>query len=196
MKYSTHQYRRDTKKYNPLKFQEDLISTHDKKQTQELHANELSKEILDTLVNNLEIHAPYKKLSRKETENKQNPWLTQGILNSIKTKTKLYKKFMRTKSSIYFDEYKTRRNMLNNHIRANKKMFYRDYFQTHLKCSKKTWKGINLLLNRKCKVKDENIFLIEKNKIVSDQKTNNKYIQQIFYKHSRELGYRHGYYNR
>ena len=65
MKYSAHRYQR-----YPKRFQHNLISEYGEKQTQNMCINELSKTILDTFVNNLEIHAPYKKLSRKETKNK------------------------------------------------------------------------------------------------------------------------------
>ena len=39
----------------------------------------------------MEKHAPLKNLSKKETELKLNPWLTKGILKSIRVKTKYYK---------------------------------------------------------------------------------------------------------
>ena len=42
--------------------------------------------------NSLDHNAPLIKLSRKLTKLASKPWVTEGLLNSIKTKNKLYKK--------------------------------------------------------------------------------------------------------
>ena len=39
----------------------------------------------------LNIHAPFRQQTRKEKKLYKKPWLTKGILKSIKTKQKLYK---------------------------------------------------------------------------------------------------------
>ena len=55
------------------------------------------KKVLDKITKLLDIHAPVKKLSHKEKKSLSKPWLTKGILQSIKQKNVLYRKFIRTK---------------------------------------------------------------------------------------------------
>ena len=55
------------------------------------------KKFLDKITKLLDIHAPVKKLSHKEKKSLSKPWLTKGILQSIKQKNVLYRKFIRTK---------------------------------------------------------------------------------------------------
>ena len=43
-------------------------------------------------------HAPLKKLSKQEAEFKSKPWITQGIRISIKTKNKIFKHYIKSKS--------------------------------------------------------------------------------------------------
>ena len=52
--------------------------------------NQKLNEILDK-------HGPFKKLSIQEEKLSKNPWITTGILNSIKNKNRLYRKFIRGK---------------------------------------------------------------------------------------------------
>ena len=49
----------------------------------------------------IDIHIPLKQLSKKESKLKTKPWITSAIRTSIKIKNKLYKKFLKTKSSYY-----------------------------------------------------------------------------------------------
>ena len=55
------------------------------------------KKFLDKITKLLDIHAPVKKLSHKEKKSLSKSWLTKGILQSIKQKNVLYRKFIRTK---------------------------------------------------------------------------------------------------
>ena len=55
------------------------------------------KKFIDKITKLLDIHAPVKKLSHKEKKSLSKPWLTKGILQSIKQKNVLYRKFIRTK---------------------------------------------------------------------------------------------------
>ena len=46
------------------------------------------------------------KISKKEAKNKHKPWLTHGILNSIKIKTRWLKKFLKSKNTAHYKTYK------------------------------------------------------------------------------------------
>ena len=47
----------------------------------------------------LDTYTPIQKLTKAESKLKSKPWLTTGIINSIKKKNKIYKKFIKTKTS-------------------------------------------------------------------------------------------------
>jgi len=127
--------------------------------------------IITNLLNEM---APMKKLTRKELSLKQNPWITYGIIKSMKRRDQLYKDVLSEKDpgkkkNIY-DKYKKYRNMIISLIRKNKKKFYIDYFTEHNKNIKKTWEGIRQLVNIN-KKKCFNIKLInDNNSPITDNK--------------------------
>ena len=75
----------------------------------------------------LKKHAPIKFLSKKEIKIKHKPWLTTGILISIREKRKLFCKYKKKSSDANsYDKYKFYRNTLNSLIRKSKKKHYVD----------------------------------------------------------------------
>ena len=72
--------------------------------------------------------APYKKLSKKEIEIKQKPWLTTGILKSMKSRDNLYKKFMLAKDPLrkqnLLRDFKIKRNLITSLVRSSKSEYY------------------------------------------------------------------------
>ena len=60
--------------------------------------DQLIDQFLKTLNEVLDIMAPVKKLSKKEASLKMKPWITKGIITSIKVRDKLYKKYMIAKT--------------------------------------------------------------------------------------------------
>ena len=145
-KHNTNQYRRKMVNFNPITFTTELRTKTDY-HTQ--NANELDKNIIDTFTTTLDQLAPIRKLSKKEIKNNIKPWLTKGILNSIKIKNKWLKKFINSKNNLHYKTYKTYRDKLNSLIRISKRNYYKTYFTEHLQNTKKTWTGINELLGNK-----------------------------------------------
>ena len=94
----------------------------------------------------IDIHIPLKQLSKKESQFKTKPWITSAIRTSIKIKNKLYKKFLKTKSSYYQTKFKVYRNKLNHLIKISKRKYYNDYFSIHLNDGKRIWKGIKQIM--------------------------------------------------
>ena len=45
---------------------------------------------LNTFTNTLNLHAPLRKQTHKEKKLKAKPWITKGVLASLKHKNKLY----------------------------------------------------------------------------------------------------------
>ena len=82
-------------------------------------------EILDT-------HVPLKKLNKKELRLQAKPWITPGIVKSIKRRDKLLRKFITTKEinrkNELHTQYKTLRNQVVSIIRKSKKLHYQTYF--------------------------------------------------------------------
>ena len=106
---------------------------------------------------------PLKKI--KNTKNKtRKPWLSKGLLKSIKRKGKLYKYFLNYPSPANENTYKRFKNKLTHLLRIAKRKFY----ENQLKCAetntKNTWKILNEVINRKK----------ESNKLPSDFFVNNR----------------------
>ena len=94
--------------------------------------------------------APLKKLSKKEMEFKQKPWLTSGILKSMKSRDNLYKKFLLAKDPLrkqnLLRDFKTKRNLITSLVRSSKSQYYKTFFNEHCNNAKKTWEGIRNII--------------------------------------------------
>ena len=78
--------------------------------------------IVETL---LDTYAPIQKLTKAESKLKpRRPWLTRGIMTSIKKKNVIYKKFIKAKNSteknILYNEFKRYRNLVTKLSRISK----------------------------------------------------------------------------
>ena len=106
--------------------------------------NEKINEILDK-------HMPWRKLNKKEIRLQTKPWITNGILNSIKRRDKLLRKCIEAKEpdrkEILRTEYKTLRNRITYTINLSKKNHFQHYFAENLNNIKKTWTGIKSIIN-------------------------------------------------
>ena len=79
------------------------------------------------------------------------PWITHGIMMSIKTEDKIYKKLLKSKNSQQkerlnseFKRYRNRINILTRNFKAN---HYQNFFQEHKQNMLKTWEGIKSIIN-------------------------------------------------
>ena len=90
--------------------------------------------------------APIKKLTKKEVRLQKRPWITNGILISMKNRDKTYKEFIKEKDpalrNTLHTRYKRMRNLIISLIRNSKKDYYSFYFEQHKSNVKKTWEGI------------------------------------------------------
>ena len=96
-------------------------------------------------------HFPLIKEFRKQFKYSLKPWITKGILISIKTQNKLYRKYLKNKSEIKFKIYK----MYKNKLTYLKKLSKSNYYQCRLKESgnmSDTWKTINNILHKPSKI--------------------------------------------
>ena len=108
--------------------------------------------ITDSIVNK---HLPLRPCTRKEVKRRQNPWMTNAIYKSIKTKNKLY--FIQLKHRLLRNEiaYKKHRNILNHLIKKAKQKYYKNRLEKSANKSKAIWSVINEILNKKKKNKQK-----------------------------------------
>ena len=107
----------------------------------------------DTIDSLLEESAPLKKVQIHEMSSSVNPWITRGLLNSIKIRNKLHKSYLGAKNpeskSFYLERFKKYRNAITSLCRVSKNNYYQSYFRENSANISKVWKGINSLLGRK-----------------------------------------------
>ena len=118
--------------------------------------------------------APVRSLSKKEVNLQQRPWITNGILKSIKERDRLHKLYTKeideTKKRELYIIYKTKRNLITSLIRKSKSDYYVAYFEENKSDSKKTWEGIRNIVNVSKKVRVVPNYVKYKGKVHYDTK--------------------------
>ena len=158
---------RDMKHFKEAKFQHDLNSL-DLIEYPLLSTNEMTQLFHKHFMNAYNNHAPLNYLSKRASKTKQKPWLTKGILISIKIKRHLFKMYKNTHNKDYYTKYKVYRDLLNKLCRKSKKIHYTLFIQ-NANNIKNTWKDINQILNRKRKL-EHNFQLLINNVLTQDKK--------------------------
>ena len=97
----------------------------------------------------IDTHAPIKKLSRKQGRLKTKPWITKGLLTSIKRKQKLHKSHFINGSAIAKNYYKVYSNTLTKIKNFARKLYYYHKLNEYKNNSQKTWKTLRTLLPSK-----------------------------------------------
>ena len=114
---------------------------------------EVAYSIFIQMFNNLmNIHLPFKMVRINKFKHKMSPWITNGLLVSLRTKSKLYKNMhnINDQQRLYEAKchYKSYCNLYKKTIRAAKKLFWHNQFDNTKNDMKATWKNINYLLGR------------------------------------------------
>lgn len=102
-------------------------------------------------ISSLNKFAPYRKINKREAKLGTKPWITKGILKSIKNKTNLYRNFYLSKIIERQNFYKRYCNILSRVKERSKIMYYKKSFNDIKNNSKKTWKMINNIVTLKPK---------------------------------------------
>ena len=104
----------------------------------------------------LNIMAPFKKQTKREKRLEQRPWITKGILKSMKMRDSLYKELTKKNDNILEKRnisirYKKYRNMIITLQRRARENYFQNYFEKNKSDIKKTWNGIRniLAINKK-----------------------------------------------
>ena len=114
-------------------------------------------------------HAPIKTLSKKEKKFRSKPWLTRGIITSIRTKNNMFKLAIRNKSKSFSDSFKKYRNLLTRLKDLSKKLYFKDSVKRASGNSKQLWRTVNNIITTKSP-KHKSIDCVEDNegKFISD----------------------------
>ena len=170
----TNIFERNFKKFDEKNFLLDLLGVNweDHIQTKNNNPDFAMQQFLKIINSILDRYAPVTKRSKKTTKLKEKPWITNGILTSIKIKNKMYKKYCKTKDKEkqikIFNYYKTYHNLINKLIKQSKIEHYQEYFKEHKYNLIKTWKGIKELINIKTKSQNQLNSLQINNELTTD----------------------------
>ena len=165
--------KRDMRNFNRENFLLDFLEIP----WEELFTNKNPSEKLEIFIKSsqekIDNHAPIG-LTRQKHVTAHKPWVTKGLLKSIKTKDNLYKKFLRSRQQAFkatkHQNYKTYKNLLIKLLRKSKNNYYKNYFETHKTNLKLVWKAINEVTNRKGKQDLSPNLIVHKNKKLSKDK--------------------------
>ena len=83
----------------------------------------------------------------------RKPWMNHLILEMIKVKHRLYKKYLENRTPENLSVYKSKRNKVKREIEKAKKQYYFQFFKKVDKNSKKTWEAVGSLINKNVKAK-------------------------------------------
>jgi hypothetical protein len=97
----------------------------------------------------IDTHVPIKQLSKKELNVRIKPSITPAIRISIQKKNRIYKKYLKTRSTYYHSKFKFYRNKLNHLLKIRKRNYYDNYFLSKSGNSRDIWKGIKDLVGTK-----------------------------------------------
>ena len=78
----------------------------------DLNLNEKTLKLIDTIKSVIDKHAPMRLASKSKSKQLSKPWLTNGLLNSVKTKQKMYRTHFLNKHPLRIQQYKQYANML------------------------------------------------------------------------------------
>jgi len=91
-------------------------------------------------------------IKKRDNINIKQPWITQGLMQSILTRNRLFKISLRKPTTENKDRYKRYRNRLTTLIRVSRKRYYSNKIESNQGNVKVLWQTINDLLKSKKKV--------------------------------------------
>ena len=133
-------------------------------------------------------HLPLKKLSKQDILQREKPWMTKGLIKSIKVKNVIHGKMRRAKDlnrkEDLFNKYKTYKNKITKLTRLSKANHFNQFFIDNKANLLKVWQGVKSIINTKPSKNKQNITTLKINdKIISDKKniaeTMNKFFTDI-----------------
>ena len=147
-------YKRDFRNFNSTEFNDEVIHKVNWDETCQVHLNDPNfscKNFYDTIEFFLDEYAPYRKLTNKESELLDKPWITENILKKCNDRDLLLKQLTKENDPIKIVELRTKfkklRNEITNDKRQSKRNHYQSFFDTNKTKTAELWKGIRELVN-------------------------------------------------
>ena len=166
--------------FNDDEFQNELKHINWTQMFENKSSDECTTIFYKTIERLLDEMAPVRCLSKKEINLQHRPWITKGILISIRERDRIHKQYLKEKEprkkEDIFSLFKVKRNIITSLIRKSKCDYYVSYFEENRTDSKKTWEGIRSIVNISKKNKVVPIQLRFKN----ETKYNNKDMAESF----------------
>ena len=138
-------FRRNLKTFDNENFILDYLAI-DWSQLENMDTNAAFESFISIINKLLDQYAPLTKTTNKEHKLKIKPWITKGILKSIKIRDRIFNNFTKAKNNILktqlHNNYKYYRNSIVNLIKKNKKQFYDKYFAENNKNMRAIWKEL------------------------------------------------------
>ena len=145
-------YKRNFCKFDLQNFKKDLSRETDTL-TDLRDVNKYTESFIHITERLLDKYAPVKKLTKKQVQQKQKPWIGFDIIKKINIKDKMYKKLIneddQTRKEQLTSEYKKQKNDITKLIRQSKKIYYQAYFEKNSRNLKKLWEGVNTVIRTK-----------------------------------------------
>ena len=144
-------YFRDKSKFNPKDYNLDLnlaLSNLFEK-TPEINSQTFDtvfNKFIKTIKDIIDIHAPLKSYSRRQKRLKRKPWITKGILVSIRKKNSMFKPYFINGNAAQKHLFKTYTNKLTKIKARSKSLFYKNELSKNKNDPKKVWNIIRTLL--------------------------------------------------
>ena len=171
----TTYYTRDYNDLNIIKFQTKLSQVEWTRVLIGQDPNRLFDVFAEEYYRHFEDCFPLKISKLNSCRKSKSPWITKGLLTSVKKKNKLYKKYLANPTPVRDSQYKRYKNKLNHLIRISKKTYYDKKFELAKSDLKTTWKLINEVTNLKRKkpslpssFRSNNMTINEPSKIAND----------------------------
>ena len=162
-------YYRDFSHFDKELFEEDLanIDFYNLIQGEDVNVN--MNNIATVLQEITNKHAPIRQVTNSKRRRLKKPWISNGILNSITRKHKLFKSHFLSCDSSKVKFYKAFNNKLNKIKQIAKQNYFSNQFNTNKDNIKMTWKLIGMIINRKQKANTVINKLLYNNKCYTDK---------------------------
>jgi len=142
--------------------------------------HELAIKTIEAVTVTADKHAPKKCISKTKQKLLKKPWITNGILKSIKTKQRMYKTHFLSNDTSKVDKYKTYSNKLNKLKSQSKALYYRKHFDLCKNNMKSTWKLIGTIIHCKTKGQSDPTKIIVNNQIYTTNSDIANQLNQYF----------------
>ena len=114
----------------------------------QLDANDSFNLFHEKLITSIDKHAPERILKIGRKSMIRDPWITTGILRSLKRQKQMYKEMLLSKTDVSTYRYRSYRNCLQKIIRATRQNYLHDKCREYRQNGRKLWQLINRIIGK------------------------------------------------